>query len=135
MFNISLALLRRRVISSVYSKVLLFKLWSLFVNLNSFLFWRSVLYTYIVCIMNQKCLNSPDLFCFVYGEFNSSSNLKRPTPLLYNIYNLYFGFKISESNNQPWTPSLFCLRCVRYLTRWFNGTHRSMPFYKLFICE
>ena len=99
MFNIALTrtkyviLLRQRAVSSVYFKVLLFKLRS-----------------HIVCIMNQKCLNSPDLFCFVCGEFNSSSNRERPTPLLYNIYDLYFGFKISKSINRSWTPSFSCLR-------------------------
>lgn len=78
--------------------------------------------------MTFKCLNSPDLFCYVCGDFTSSHQKEKISSLLIQAYFSYFGNTACKKYNKPWTPSFFCFRCARYLRGILKGSHLSMPF-------
>jgi hypothetical protein len=76
--------------------------------------------------MRRKCLNHPDIFCYVCGELTFKSQRRNFTPLIKKCYELYFGCKVSDQDNY-WAPHICCVTCVRLLTGWINGS-RHMPF-------
>jgi len=46
-----------------------------------------------VFIISCKCVNSPNLFCYVCGEFTPKSLAKSITPIVKKAFELYFGCK------------------------------------------
>ena len=76
--------------------------------------------------MSRKCVNNPNLFCYVCGEFTPKSQRNTITPLVKKAYELYFGSKVDEGKS--WAPGKCCCNCSRSLRGWLNGTHKSMPF-------
>ena len=54
-----------------------------------------------------KCLNSPNLFCFVCEQISPNKHRKNVTRLL-NAYFKYFGINASEIRNEAWTFNFIC---------------------------
>lgn len=78
--------------------------------------------------MPRKCKNSPDLFCFVCGDFNPRLSSRKFSPRLLVAYYSYFRFGAEESLSKPWSQGFLCSICSRYLTGSLKGTHTSLPF-------
>src|SRR5258705_1433865 len=76
--------------------------------------------------MPRACINKPETFCYVCGEFTLVAQRKPFTPLLRKAY-LYFGCKVGD-DDKGWAPPICCNCCARTLTGWLKGTHKAMPF-------
>jgi len=46
-----------------------------------------------VFAMARKCVHSPNLFCYVFGEFTPKSQTKSISHIVKKAYELYFGCK------------------------------------------
>lgn len=77
--------------------------------------------------MPRVCVNSPDLFCYVCGQFTPKSEKKPISPLLETCYKAYFKIAI-KNKDKSWVPKICCLKCYKYLTGWHNGNIKQMPF-------
>ena len=66
-----------------------------------------------------ECLNNPDNFCNVCGEFIKNNHAHTFTPAVQLHYLNYFG--ISPNITEPWTPKSLCDLCYIILTNWAAG--------------
>jgi hypothetical protein len=62
-----------------------------------------------VFAVSRKCVNSPNLFYYVCGEFTAKSQTKFITPIVKKAYELYFGCKIGDQG-KSWAPHSRYLR-------------------------
>jgi len=60
--------------------------------------------------MSHKCVNSPNLYCYIYGEFTPKSQTKSTTPIVKKVYELYFGCK-GGGQDKSWAPHSYCSSC------------------------
>ena len=78
---------------------------------------------------SRRCVNSPDLFCYVCGYFTDRDHQKTLTPLLKKAYELYFDSKVDDAD-KLWKPNIVCSICATTLAGWLRKSpkHKSMPF-------
>ena len=77
--------------------------------------------------MPRKCINKPDSFCYICGEYTLPSEKRTITSNISNIYHRYFGCHVGDQD-KPWAPHICCLSCAANLSAWSNGKLRKMPF-------
>lgn len=77
--------------------------------------------------MSRVCVNSPDLFCYICGEFTPKSKKKPLSDLIKQCYQAYFN-RVVRNQDKSWVPKVCCLRCYTYLNGWCKGTTKKMPF-------
>lgn len=70
-------------------------------------------------IRNFKCVNKPDNFCNVCGEFINGIKSRPFSDKLQKNYLDYFG--IPPSFTDPWTPKYLCNYCRLSLIKSSNG--------------
>ena len=75
----------------------------------------------------RKCINSPDVFCYICGEVTFKSQRRGFTLLIKKCYEHYFSCKVGDQD-KSWAPHFCCVTCARLLVAW---TKRSpcMPFF------
>ncbi|XP_069960822.1 uncharacterized protein [Cherax quadricarinatus] len=77
--------------------------------------------------MSRGCINSPDIFCYVCGQFTPSDSRSNITPLLKRCYFAYFGCKLGDQD-KPFVPHKACKSCTSKLQIWSVGKLKCMPF-------
>ncbi|XP_042233503.1 uncharacterized protein LOC121873827 [Homarus americanus] len=77
--------------------------------------------------MSRGCRNSPDIFCYVCGQFTPSDSQSNITPLLKRCYLAYFGCKLGDQD-KPFAPHKACKSCISKLQMWSVGKLKCMPF-------
>ena len=65
-----------------------------------------------------KCLNSPDLFCCVCGEFTSNAHKEKMSTRILDAYYYYFGSYACQNMSKHWSLNFACFKCARYLRDW-----------------
>ena len=78
--------------------------------------------------MSRQCLNHPDSFCYVCGEYVFKHQKLPINDTLQQAYHQYFGVKVGDVLKKPWVPHFCCTSCSRSLRGWKSGTHKRMPF-------
>jgi len=73
--------------------------------------------------MPRQCKNHPDIFCYICGSFAITTQRRKITNDLRNIYKLYFG-----DQDKAWAPHTICSACSNGLRDWLNKRKSSMPF-------
>ena len=76
--------------------------------------------------MLQKCLNNPDAFCYICGDFTSVKTRLKITDFIEKVYHTYFGVKLGDEE-KTWAPHVVCSNCNSTLLRWTKG-ERSLTF-------
>lgn len=76
---------------------------------------------------SRKCVNDPDGFCYICGEFIPIKQQRSITSSVEVLYEKYFNRELSNLK-KPWVPNKICNTCRSGLTHWKNGTRNSMPF-------
>lgn len=76
--------------------------------------------------MSHQCASSPNVFCYVSGEFTTKSQSENVTPTIKKAYELYFNSKVDK--DKSFALKYCCSGCSRNLRGWLNGTRPSMPF-------
>ena len=75
----------------------------------------------------RKFSNSPDVFCYVCGEFTPTKDRRKITERVEKTYLRYFGVKIGDQD-KPWAPHVICKVCQVKFIRWKSGTSSSFKF-------
>lgn len=75
----------------------------------------------------RRCLNNPDHFCYICGEYVFNDCRKVISELVKNTYLEYFGMLL-DKNEKSWAPNCVCKSCVEYLRLWKNGKRSTFKF-------
>lgn len=73
------------------------------------------------------CVNSPNVFCYVCGEYTLPENRKNITNFVERAYMAYFGVKLGDQDKY-WAPHSICKQCTEHMRQWTKGTRKSMRF-------
>ena len=76
---------------------------------------------------NRGCINHPDNFCYICGQFTTRDQRKNLSSKVKVAYHRYFGVRVSDQE-RTWAPHICCTVCYVGLTQWLNGKRKSMPF-------
>ena len=68
----------------------------------------------------RHCVNSPDLFCYICGEYTLKDNIRPITDFLKHAYHLYFKVKLGDQD-KSWAPHIACKTCSEILRAWTHG--------------
>ena len=71
-----------------------------------------------------KCINQPNLFCYICGLFTPTKMQRNITEFIENVYNAYFQFPLGHKD-KDWAPHSVCNSCNSHLTDWFHGKRPS----------
>lgn len=76
----------------------------------------------------RACVNSPDKFCYICGQFIVKSQSRSLSDKVKQAYFYYFGCHVGDQD-KSWAPHVCCITCYSVLTKWVNGDKsRRMPF-------
>lgn len=75
----------------------------------------------------HSCMNKPDVFCYICGEYTLAADRKNITGFVKSAYQAYFTVKLGDQD-KSWAPHKVCKTCVEYLRRWTKGTKTSLKF-------
>jgi hypothetical protein len=75
----------------------------------------------------HNCVNNPDVFCYICGNFVVKKQRQTITPFVEDAYAAYFGFTIGNQDKN-WVPHTVCRTCVEGLRLWKHGKKNAMPF-------
>ena len=80
-------------------------------------------------LRSQGCLNDPDHFCYICGEYILKENRKNIIKSVLENYSAYFGIPI-ENLDKTWVPHKVCRTCEEHLRQWSNKKRKSLKFGK-----
>lgn len=75
----------------------------------------------------RGCVNSPNNFCYICGEFVVKKQQRSITQFVKNVYYAYFGVKLGDQD-KTWAPHTVCSTCVEELRKWTKGKMKSFRF-------
>lgn len=75
----------------------------------------------------RKCLNHPDVFCYICGEYTMERFRKPVSDCVKQAYFGYFGIPIRDQDKK-WAPHLVCKTCTEHLRQWANGKRSCLKF-------
>lgn len=75
----------------------------------------------------RSCVNHPDVFCYVCGEYTFIENRKPISDFLKRAYLAYFSVKLGDQD-KTWAPHSVCKTCTEHLRQWTNGKRRNLKF-------
>lgn len=76
---------------------------------------------------SRGCLNLPDNFCYICGEYVVKKHQRKITDFVQKVYHAYFGVKLGDQD-KPWAPHKVCAVCVEDLRRWSKGKKKTFRF-------
>ena len=65
----------------------------------------------------QRCLNNPNVFCYICGEYALQYNRKGISEFGKCAYLAYFKVVLGDQNKE-WAPHIVCKQCVEHLRQW-----------------
>ena len=68
----------------------------------------------------RKCLNSPNLFCYICGQFTVKDQRMNISEFVQKAYHAYFGMKLGDQDKN-WAPHIVCKPCIETLRGWTKG--------------
>ena len=75
-----------------------------------------------------SCVNDPDNFCYVCGEYTPPVHHVKINSRIKFAYNKhYFGCQIGDQDKK-WAPYICCNCCRTSLLFWLDGKQKQMPF-------
>lgn len=80
---------------------------------------------------SRGCVNDPNSFCYICGEFTVKKYQRALTPRLKELYKLYFGCGVGDQD-KTWAPHVSCVRCSAGLYTW-SKSGRGLPFAVLMV--
>ena len=75
----------------------------------------------------RSCKNTPDVFCYICGEYNVVHNRNPVTTFIKRAYHAYFGMKLGDQE-KAWAPHMVCKTCTEYLRQWTKGKKSCLKF-------
>ena len=81
----------------------------------------------IMASSRRKCVNDPDTFCYICGDYTVPENRRGITDFVKRAYLGYFGCKLGDQD-KSWAPHSVCLACMSHLREWTKGKRKSVGF-------
>lgn len=75
----------------------------------------------------RNCVNHPDVFCYICGEYTFKESRKPISDFIKRAYLAYFGVQLGDQD-KSWAPHFVCKTCVEHLRQWTNGKRKSLKF-------
>lgn len=75
----------------------------------------------------RSCINHPDVFCYICGEYTFKENRKSISIFVKQVYLAYFGVSIGDQD-KTWAPHNVCKTCIEDLRNWTKGKRKCMKF-------
>ena len=75
----------------------------------------------------RGCINHPDNFCYVCGEYTPPAHRVKLNSRIRYAYKHYFACQVGNQDKK-WAPHICCNRCTTSLMFWVDGKHKQMPF-------
>ena len=75
----------------------------------------------------HSCVNHPDNFCYVCGEYTPPAHHVKINSRIKFAYKHYFAYQIGDQD-KTWAPHICCNRCRTSLLFWLDGKRKQMPF-------
>ncbi|GBM52200.1 hypothetical protein AVEN_157891-1 [Araneus ventricosus] len=75
----------------------------------------------------RNCVNHPDVFCYICGEYTLNENRKTVSAFVKRDYLGYFGVRFGDQN-KTWAPHQVCKTCTEHLRQWTTGKRKSLKF-------
>lgn len=75
----------------------------------------------------RSCLNSPNVFCYICGEYTVAKQRKNITDFVRQAYQAYFGVQLGDQD-KSWAPHIVCKTCVECLRQWSDQKRKSLKF-------
>lgn len=76
---------------------------------------------------SRGCINNPNSFCYICGEYVVKKRQRNITDFVKKAYYAYFGMKLGDQEKK-WAPHIVCHTCVEHLRKWTQGKIKSLPF-------
>ena len=70
-------------------------------------------------LSKRRCLNEPNVFCYICGEYTLEHNRKTISDFVGCAYLAYFKVMLGDQD-KPWAPHIVCKPCVKHLRQWTN---------------
>ena len=75
----------------------------------------------------RKCLNDPDHFCYICGQYKLVEQLRPITDSVKKVYLAYFKIKLGDQD-KDWAPHTVCVKCMKELSSWPRKERLHPPF-------
>lgn len=75
----------------------------------------------------RTCVNHPDVFCYVCGEYTLKESRKTISDFVKRTYLAYFGVHLGDQD-KSWAPHFICKTCVEHLRQWTTGKRKCLKF-------
>ena len=75
----------------------------------------------------RGCVNHPDNFCYVCGEYTPPAHRVNLNSRIRYAYKHYFACQVGD-HDKKWAPHICCNRCRTSLLFWLDGKRKQMPF-------
>ena len=82
----------------------------------------------------RSCLNNPDSFCYICGEYTFKENRKTLCDFIKKAYLGYFGVKLGDQDKN-WAPHQVCKTCTEHLRQWTTGKRKNLKFGNPLVCR
>jgi hypothetical protein len=76
---------------------------------------------------SRKCLNNPNYFCYICGDYTFCDERLSVTPLIQHRFHCYFKFKMGDQDKN-FAPHTVCRKCSSNLSMWSAGKLKKLPF-------
>ena len=67
----------------------------------------------------RRCVNGPDVFCYMCGEYTLEHNRKPISDFVKQAYLAYLKVKLGDQD-KSWAPHIVCKTCIEHLRQWTN---------------
>jgi len=79
--------------------------------------------------LRRRCLNNPNLFCYISGDYTLQSNRRGISEFVKCAYLAYYKAMLGDQD-KAWAPHIVCKQCVEHLRQWTKriGSHFALVF-------
>ena len=75
----------------------------------------------------RRCLNEPNVFCYICGEYTLQHNRKTISDFVKRGYLAYFRVMLGDYDKH-WAPHIVYKLCAEHLRQWTNKNRKSLGF-------
>ena len=75
----------------------------------------------------RSCVNDPNVFCYICGEYTLEHNQKLITDFVKQACLAYFKVKLGD-RDKPWAPHIVCKTCIEHLRQWTKKQRKGLRF-------
>ena len=75
----------------------------------------------------RRCLNNPNAFCYICGEYTLQLNRKRISEFVKCAHLAFFKVMLGDQD-KAWASHIVCKQCIKHLRQWTKKDRKSLCF-------